>query len=67
MIPLFFTDQMKVVTEIKSLSMRKPCKISLKVPKTSLKNIFSTKKILFYNMLYISTKYIQGSGKKLHK
>ena len=35
--------------------------------KNVIKNVFSTKKIIFYNTLYISTKYIQVSGKKLHK
>jgi hypothetical protein len=35
--------------------------------KNVIKNIFSTKKVIFYNTLYISTKYIQVSGKKLHK
>ena len=39
----------------------------MKSAKNVIKNYFFYKKFLFDNMLYISTKYIQVSGKKLHK
>ena len=39
----------------------------MKSVKNVIKNIFSTKKVIFYNALYISTKYIQVSEEKLHK
>ena len=39
----------------------------MKSAKNVIKNICSTKINIFYNTLYISTKYIQVSGKKLYK
>jgi len=39
----------------------------MKSAKNVIKNYFFYKIFLFYNVLYISMKYIQVSGKKVHQ